>query len=199
VEIVEALKTKKTIVQRGQYRVTKLAVFCKLYGIQPPEWTDIISMPNLTVAGGAVRAFIYEALHKEPQKSNDIDVFMCPSKNLKLTKYFFYEQEIHHVKEEYKSVEALLSGFDFTINQCAIYMNDQGQLELMYHFRTLIDIENGNLIYNSDGSGTHPIYHVKRIGKFIDRGYRISNEQVLELCELVIKKSDDVPEDDYEG
>ena len=188
------------------FRMVKLTEFENKYNVQLP-FRYLIDHHDTIIAGGAIRDWIDSVINRKPYSlPKDIDVFRTNKTGINKYIYFYYHDlktPIHHVVIKFgTTVSKLLNSFDFTINQCAICLHE-GEFYLVVGDTTIDDILNRQLYYANDGTGTHPIYHMKRIGKFAERGYHVTIDTMLKVHKAVAKRierkgMDELDDLDYE-
>jgi hypothetical protein len=166
---------------------------------------------NLTngpwLAGGSVRRFLEE---QTTFGHNDFDIWFKNQDQydqwnkwmLKNGEYVFdshnaitYKVQINgglFVKVQmihlnfYQDAETLLNSFDFTMSQCltdGVYLATEV-------YQTEQDIKNKKLTITN--TITSPVSTIRRIAKFIDEGYTISNKEIAKLLAMVVDNPDSI-------
>jgi hypothetical protein len=161
------------------------------------------------IAGGAVRDFIDN--NKTPK---DIDVFFICNKNDPGSRMSLYIREIirplsgkltafttitYEVTDlppiqlivrdnpNQKSVCDLLESFDFTVAQCAIWTDDDGNIMITMFNTTQYDIKHKYLVYNLlNLDGIFPMNSLVRYPRFLGYGYTIERKELYKIAQHVV-------------
>ena len=159
--------------------------------------------PGTAIVGGAVRDWLDDCLWSRTPRTapKDIDIVTLNEDAIRI----FPRQDdflVHHVPMKNFSnattIEDVMATFDFSCNQLAVFRHEHfNRFVLVAGQTTFDDVFNKKLRYVSNGKGTHPIFHLMRIGKFLMRGYSIDTSEVLAIAKTTLGR-EDTPEDDYD-
>jgi len=156
---------------------------------------------NCWIAGGAIRAYF-----SENETISDIDIFTtnraecaklvwslrkigfkCYFKNKNAIKGFIFKNGkkilIDVVKRFYNNEVLCIEDFDYSICKFAINTNTQ---EFFYSEMAFVDLLQKKLVIPDENYG-NPIGSLKRLQKYIQRGYTICNGGLLTISKSLAK------------
>lgn len=179
-----------------------------LYNLFGKEFATVIPEKDFWFAGGCIRDLLDKRLFK------DIDIyFTSMEKLLKLEQYISSNNgEVNYVnentynityngwildlvKKEFSSIEECLKTFDFTCNTIAVCGNECFVIHDPYR-----SISTKKLYFNSAESITKQGLGrmIRRIAKFISKGYRLNTYIINELVEAFQMDETNFIENDYD-